>query len=145
MTEQNGIVENLFISIKGFGREEQPYIDVDEKGVIGDKFYGKNSSRAILVTSKESYHLAMKHAIEAKYGSLGENILMDISPYALHVGSQIEVGNVVLEITHNCTICKSLAKVDPKLPELLAEDRGIFAKCVQKGQIKQGDKVRFKG
>lgn len=138
---QTGLITNLFLSIKGQGREEQQTLTLDENGVVGDKFYGKNASRAILLTSKESYTLALKNGIEAKYGSLGENILIDVNPYSLSVGEKVYIGEVILEITHNCTICQSLAKVDPKLPELLANDRGIFAKCIQAGTISKNDTV----
>ena len=73
------------------------------------------------------------------YGSLGENILMDYNPYEMTVGDQIKIGNVHLEITQNCTLCKGLSKIDSKAPKLLSKHRGIFAKAVTDGKIKKGD------
>jgi MOSC domain-containing protein YiiM len=75
------------------------------------------------------------------YGALGENILIDYNPYDLAIGSQIQIGEVVLEITQNCTICNHLSFIDKTLPKLLKDDRGIFVKVVKVGVIKKRDKL----
>jgi MOSC domain-containing protein YiiM len=76
---------------------------------------------------------------------LGENILIDYNPYDLPVGTKLEIGEVVLEISQHCTLCKSLTKVDNALPKLLKNDRGIFAKVVKSGNISLKDKIKIKG
>ena len=140
----NGNVKKLFISVKDKGRESKEHLELDESGVIGDKFYAKNTQRAILLTSIDSYKIAEENGIEAEFSSLGENILMDINPYHLTIGDKVIIGEVILEITHNCTLCKSLAKVDAKLPEILKNDRGIFAKTLKSGIVNIGDKIIIK-
>jgi len=137
----NGNVIKLFISVKDKGRESKESIELDDNGVCGDKFYAKNTERAILLTSLDSYKIAQDHGIEAEFSSLGENILMDLNPYHLTIGDKIIIGEVILEITHNCTLCKSLSKVNAKLPEILKNDRGIFAKTLKHGTIKINDKI----
>lgn len=117
-------------------------IDVDNDGVLADKFHGKNLQRSVLITSVQSYEMAKKEGVEIDYGALGENILVDINPYHLVAGEQLTIGNVTLEITQNCTLCKGLSTVSPKLPKLLKDDRGIFAKVVSgAGTIRIGDSV----
>jgi len=139
-----GRVLGLFISGKEkSGRVEKEQLTLDTNGVIGDKFYAKNIDRTILITSKYSYDLAKEKATEIPYGYLGENILIDINPYGLSSGDKIDIGNISLEITENCTICNSLGKVDSSLPELLANDRGIFAKTIKSGNIRKGDIVKI--
>jgi len=141
MVSKIGTVQKLFISVKDKGRESKEELHLDENGVVDDKFYAKNSSRAILLTSLDSYKIAQENGIEAEFSSLGENILMDVNPYHLTIGDKVTIGEVILEITHNCTLCKSLAKVDAKLPEILKNDRGIFAKTLKSGIVKIGDKI----
>jgi len=140
-----GKVIQLFISIKDENLEtqtiKQETIELDTNGVINDKFYGKDPQRSILIGSLESYKLASDSGIEMPYGSLGENILMDYSPYHLNVGDQIRIGDLTLEITQNCTLCKGLSKIDPKAPKLLKAHRGIFAKTVTDGHIKISDPI----
>lgn len=144
-TEHVGKVLQLFISVKDpHGQTqtiERDEITLDENGVVDDKFYGKDPMRSILLSSLASYTLAKENKIDMPYGSLGENILMDFNPYAFNVGDQLKIGDVLLEITQNCTLCKGLSKVDAKAPKLLKEHRGIFAMAVTPGTIRAGDDV----
>ena len=144
MSDSNtGTVIELFISNKDRGRENKDKIELQSDGICEDKFYGKEVERSILLTSYESYSLAKEKGINAPLGSLGENILIDINPYALKSGTKISIGEVVVEITQNCTICNSLAKVDVNLPKVLKSDRGIFAKTIKSGKIRKGDTVNI--
>ena len=138
-----GKVLELFIAVKGAPKQQREMIEVDGDGIVGDKFYAKDANRAILLTSKESYQLAQKNGITFEYGLLGENILLDINPYGLVPGDRVEIGDLMLEITQNCTICNSLSTIDKILPKLLQCDRGIFAKTLSNGVIKKDDKVKI--
>jgi len=141
-----GTVLQLFVSQKEIpNRVEKDKIDIDEQGVIGDKFYCKDIQRSVLIASTKSYILAKEKGIKTSHGMLGENILMDYNPYDLPVGTKIEIGEVVLEISQHCTLCKSLTKVDNALPKLLKNDRGIFAKVIQSGTVSLKDKIKIKG
>ena len=143
MGESLGTVLELFLSIKGVGKENRDEILVDENGILEDKFYAKGADRSILITSLDSYLLAKKSNIDMDYGSLGENILVNINPYNLTEGDIISFGELELVITQNCTICNSLSKVDAKLPSVLKSDRGIFAKTLKSGKIRKGDVVKI--
>ncbi len=140
---RKGIVMELFISIKDVGKKRCDEISVDLNGVVDDKFYNKGPQRSILITSNDSYLLAKENGIDAKYGSLGENILTDLNPYHLSDGDIVVIGDVELAITQNCTICNSLSKIDPKLPSVLKSDRGIFAQTIKSGKIRKGDIVNI--
>ena len=115
---------------------------LDAQGIIGDKHHGKNAIRSILLTSlADSYTLAKENGIDVPLGSLGENIIIDIPLYHLHSGDRLQIGSAVIEITQNCTLCSSLGEVNPKLPDLLKDNRGIFGKTVQNGTIRKDDIV----
>ncbi len=131
-----GEVLELFISKKSVDK-----MLLDKKGVINDKFYAKDINRSVLISSIDSYKLAQDRDIELDYGQLGENILIDYNPYRLKSGARIQIGEAILEISQNCTLCKSLTKIDNKLPKLLKDDRGIFAKVIKAGEIKKRDKI----
>ena len=137
-----GKVIKLFISeSKNQSRQGKLEIVVTPNGVEGDKFYNKDPMRAILLTSTHSYTMALEKQISMPYGTLGENILIDFNPYTLTLGKVIKIGEVLLEIAQNCTICNHLSVVDKSLPKLLKNDRGMFVKVVKSGIIKEGDKV----
>jgi len=142
LNKELGNVIELFVSKKGESKRIYcETLTIDKKGVKGDKFYDKDSKRAILLTSIESYDLALKHQISMAYGTLGENILINYNPYKMFLGQQLKIGEVVLEIVQNCTICNHLSVVDKNLPKLLKDDRGVFVQVVQAGVIRKDDKV----
>ncbi len=131
-----GTVLKLFIS-----KESVEKMVVDKDGILKDKFYAKNIERSVLLSSKDSYERAEEIGISLDFGKLGENIIMDYNPYHLEAGTTIEIGEVVLEISQKCTLCKSLTKIDNRLPKLLKDDRGIFSKVIKEGTIYRGDKI----
>jgi len=135
-----GKVLELFYSTDS-GRVNTDKLTLDEKGVVEDKYYNKDIQRSVLITSIESYELAVNQGIDTPYSALGENVLIDYNPYHLKPGAQLVIGDLVLEISQNCTLCKSLAKVDAKLPKLLKKDRGIFAKVISGGSIRKGGNI----
>ncbi len=137
-----GKVTSLFISVQGSStRIEKESFNLDPKGIIEDKYYDTNINRSVLLTSEASYALANKNHIEMPFGSLGENILMDYKPYHLTPGDQLRIGEVILEISQNCTMCDHLSNIDENLPTLLKDDRGIFAKVIEGGVIKKEDEI----
>lgn len=137
-----GKVLELFISVKSDKKRlSKETLDVDVKGVLGDKFYAKDENRLILVTSTDAYSLAKANGVDLEYGDLGENILIDKSINHLPMGERFKIGEVVFEITQNCTLCNGLSLLDSKLPKILKHDRGIFVKAVTNGTIKKDNNV----
>jgi len=106
-------------------------ITVDENGIEGDKFYAKDTMRSILVSSEHSYKLSRESSIDLETGSL------------VH-GDRLKIGDTLLQITQNCTLCKGLSSLNSKLPKLLKNDRGLFAKVIKgSSEIHLGDKVEI--
>ena len=141
-SKEVGSVLKLFISKSGTSqRFNKESLTLDEKGVLDDKFYSKNPERSILIASTASYDLVKTYGIEMPFGYLGENILIDYNPYGLEIGTRLKIGDTTLEISQQCTICNHLAVLDVKIPTLLKNDRGIFAKVISGGDIKTDEKV----
>ena len=143
MQQTKGKVLQLYIStgIAENPRKKVTSLEVDQNGVKDDKFYAKDPNRAILLSCVKSYELAKQNNIDIEEGVLGENIYIDIDPYSLLPGDIIEIGENRFEVTQNCTLCKGLSQINPKLPKLLKDDRGIFIRALQKGTISVGDAV----
>ena len=141
-----GTIEDLFISKEDIkDRLNQSEIVVDENGVFIDKFYGKDIARSILITSINSYEIAENKGIKLIYGQLGENILVDFPLSRLHIGDRLQIGEVLLEITQNCTLCEHLSCIDLNLPVILENDRGIFAKVIEGGIVRPEDTIYCTG
>jgi len=137
-----GKVSELFVSRKDSQeRVSKEIISLDVRGILQDKYHNTDIQRSVLITSLSSYELVKQYDITMPFGSLGENLLIDYHPYDLHSGSQLQIGTTILEISQNCTICNHLSIIDERLPELLKNDRGIFAKVIQEGKIKIEDTI----
>lgn len=134
----NANVLNLYVN-----KVEKEQVLVDSNGIKGDKHYAKNLERSILLLSTCSYDLASSNHIALEFGELSENILIDNDINHLETGSQVKIGHTLLEVTQHCTLCKSLTKINNKLPKLLKTDRGIFVKVIKEGTISKNDKVEF--
>jgi len=141
--EKVGNIHALFISDKEQKTfYKKPMIVLDQQGIQGDKHYGSAIERTILISSIYSYNLVEEQiGISMPYGYLGENLLINFNPYNLPLASCLKIGSCVLEITQNCTLCKHLSTLDKRIPKLLKDDRGIFAKVIQPGEIHQKDTV----
>ncbi len=133
-----GNIFSLFYSTAN-GQTTSIELLLDEKGVIDDKHYNSNIDRSVLITSLDSYKLIKSANIDVSHGLLGENLLIDYNPYHLNTGDRLKIGSVILEISQHCTLCKGFAKLDAKLPKLLKNDRGVFAKVLESGSIKKND------
>jgi len=118
-------------------------IVLEKDGIVGDKHYGKEPSRTVLLTSSHAYDMLLHENIDASFGALGENIVIDYDLHRIHPGDQICLGEVVLEIAQNCTLCNHLSKIDKRVPKLLRHDRGVFAKVVKGGGLHRHDEVRL--
>jgi len=138
-----GKVYKLFITQKGINDPiEKKTIIVDPRGIVGDKHYGTPAERTVLITSLDSYMLAEEQlSVKMPHGYLGENLLVDYNPYHLPAGSCLRIGSAIFEITQNCTLCNHLSKLDKRIPKLLKDDRGVFAKVVEGGKVETGDPI----
>jgi len=120
-------------------------LSLRKEGIEGDKHYGKNPERMILLSSLKSYQI-VKEALQLHLpeGYLGENILVDTDLYHLLPGTRLRIGEkTYIEITQNCTLCSHLGTLDKRIPKLLKNDRGIFAKTVKEGIIQEGDIIEW--
>lgn len=132
---------SLFITNHNADTLPKSSLKMDEKGILEDKHYDREIDRSVLITSTKAYTMAKKEDISMEYGSLGENIVIDYNLHLLSPGDRLKMGETVLEIVQNCTLCNHLSKIDKKLPKLLCQDRGVFAKVIKGGILHQNDEV----
>lgn len=137
-----GTAVKLFVS-KTEQREEKRSLMLEFDGVCEDKFKGKDIQRSVLLVPLSSYELAKKNNINLTIGELGENILIDFDPHSFESGTKLQVGNAIVEISHKSSLCPSLSKISSKLPKLLKDRRGVFAKVICDGEIHKGDSISY--
>ena len=137
---------NLYIAPIGTSgiRESRNTIELKENfGVIDDKFAGnpKKIDRSVMIVGTAPYTMAKEAEIELPEVALGENILLNFDPHALEIGSQLAIGEAILEITSACTLCSHLTQYHKDLPKLILKHRGIYCKIIKSGIISKNDSV----
>ncbi len=140
-----GKVEKLYIAplnTSGIREKKETIFLKKDFGIKEDKFAGGERDRSIMLIGKNSYEIAKNRGISLPEVALGENILLDFDPHVLESGAILEIGEVLLEITKECTLCKHLTKYSSKLPKLLLGRRGIYCRILKNGTIKIGDSVK---
>lgn len=143
---QIGSVIQLFSAPIGFKGTIRPKVDhlefIKDHGIKNDKFAGKKLHRSVMIVGKIAYEIAKQNSIDLELGSLGENILLDFDPHELEIGTKLQIGSAVIQITEACTTCSHLSIHGNDLPTLLNGHRGIYATIIQSGLVKNQDIVR---
>ena len=125
-------------------RLEQKSLQLKEgSGIVGDKFANKDLEKTVMIVGLKPYNMAKEINIDLPESALGENILLNFDPHTLNIGDKIEIGETILEITQNCTLCKHLSKYSSKLPKLIVKHRGVYCKILKGGQITNNDSVNL--
>lgn len=118
---------------------------IKDYGIENDKFAGKKLEQTVMIVGLKSYEIAKENGIDLQLGSLGENILLDFDPHDFEVGTNLKIGDSVIEITQNCTVCNHLAVFGESLPMLLKNHRGLYCKIIEGGNIEKEMLVEIKG
>lgn len=134
MIRKNTILKLFIANIETKKMDEVTHCQLEMGGVIGDKYFGREN-REVLISSTTGYQLARSNDIFIEYGILGENILTDMNLKDLQLGDKLQIGEAILEISMLCPVCTHLSIIKKELPNLIKEDRGIFAKVIQGGKI----------
>ena len=112
-------------------------------GIKDDKFANKDLDKTVMIVGEYSYNLAKENAINIEFGSLGENILFNFNPHEYNIGTKFKIGETVIKITENCTICNHLSVFGKKLPSILKDCRGIYCTILKSGVIKKDDFIEI--
>ena len=143
-----GKVIEIFSATKESSGLPRPKVEklnlIKDYGIENDKFAGKKLDQTVMIVGSKSYEIAKENGIELELGSLGENILLDFDPHDFEVGTNLKIGDTIIEITQNCTVCNHLAVFGENLPMLLKNHRGLYCKIIEGGNIEKEMSVEIK-
>jgi MOSC domain-containing protein YiiM len=106
--------------------------------------------RQVLLIDTSILSFLADQDIHLEPGMMGENLLLDgISVMELPLGTQLEVGESLLEITEVRNPCSQLNSSHPQLLEAVeksgsgpdSRNAGILARILQSGWVRPGDSV----
>jgi MOSC domain-containing protein YiiM len=135
-------IVGLFIAPgKGVPMQSRPSVTaITGLGLEGDWHARPESKRQVLLMDEETLN-----AFGLPPGRVRENITTrGIALKTLERGTQLRIGEAVLEITLPCTPCEFIDEIRPGLREKMLGQRGMLARVVQGGKITIGDTIEVK-
>lgn len=126
-TQKTDVKEAVFI--EGFGIE-------------GDAHAGK-WHRQVSLLSYDKIRAFQERGARVGHGAFGENLVVEgIDFRTLPVGTRLDCGDVVLEITQIGKECHHGCRIFQEMGECIMPREGVFAKVVRGGVIRSGDVMR---
>ncbi|MEK6645689.1 MAG: MOSC domain-containing protein [Candidatus Firestonebacteria bacterium] len=142
--EQTGSIIAISISKnKGEKKQNIPFACLKENfGIVGDAHSG-DWHRQISLLAQESINKIIEKGLQVKPGDFAENITTEwINLKDLLIGTKIQIGeNILLEVTQIGKVCHSHCAIYYAVGDCVMPKEGIFAKVLQGGEIKTGDKI----
>ena len=112
---------------------------IEEFGIDGDAHAGKWHRQVSLLAFEKIDDFRNKGG-NVDFGAFGENLVIDgIELHKLPVGQQLQVGEVLLEVTQIGKECHDKCAIYYQVGECIMPKNGIFTRVLKGGKVKVGD------
>ena len=112
---------------------------IEEFGIEGDAHAGKWHRQVSLLAFEKIDDFRNKCG-NVDFGAFGENLVVDgIELHKLPVGQQLQVGEVLLEVTQIGKECHDKCAIYYQVGECIMPKNGIFTRVLKGGKVKVGD------
>ena len=112
---------------------------IEEFGIEGDAHAGKWHRQVSLLAFEKIVDFRIKGG-NVDFGAFGENLVVDgIELHKLPVGQQLQVGEVLLEVTQIGKECHDKCAIYYQVGECIMPKNGIFTRVLKGGKVKVGD------
>lgn len=117
---------------------------IENHGIKGDAHAG-NWHRQVSFLSSESIEEARRMGLDVSFGDFAENIATEgIDWKTMPIGTRVKLGDSALvEITQIGKECHTKCAIYYKAGDCIMPKEGVFAKVLEGGPIRCGDKVEI--
>ena len=113
-------------------------------GLRGDSHAGRDSDRQVSLFAAETLREIQNEGFEVSAGSLSANLLTEnIDLDSLKPGARLRIGDAVIEIVEARKPCRSITKIDNRLPKRLFGQCGQVGRIVKGGVARVGDDIEI--
>ena len=144
MPAEIGKVKGIYLgSQKGEGKRFTESAElIAGYGLLGDNHAGQDTERHVSLFSGEVLSRMQSEGFKVSAEELSANLLTEDLPIdSLKPGVRLRIGETVLEIVESRKPCRSLTKIDNRLPKKIYGECGQFAKIVKGGVVRNGDEI----
>lgn len=127
---------------KGTQKHEVPEIQLKkDHGIVGDAHAG-DWHRQVSLLGSESVDKMKAVFPDIPVGAFAENILTEgIVLYTLPIGTRLQVGPVLLEVTQIGKECHAHCAIRQQVGDCVMPREGIFAVVLEEGTIRAGNTI----
>jgi len=116
---------------------------VENWGIENDAHAG-NWHRQVSILDQEQIDAFNAKGADVAPGAFGENIIVSgINVLSLPIGSHIQIGETLLEITQRGKECHDHCQIYYKMGECIMPKTGMFTRVIKGGNIKVNDEVKI--
>jgi MOSC domain-containing protein YiiM len=137
------LVKAVCISEKK-GERKKPVDAVELRenhGIVGDGHAGE-WHRQVSLLAEESIEKMRKLGLDVNSGDFAENITTSgIDLVSLPVGSRLQVGQTLLEVTQIGKECHTRCAIYHQAGDCVMPKEGIFVKVITGGTVRPGDEI----
>lgn len=117
---------------------------IENQGIEGDAHAGSHWHRQISLLSVESIEKMKGKGMLLNYGDFAENITTEgIDLLSLSVGTKLQIGDCILEITQHGKKCHSKCEIFKIVGDCIMPREGVFARVLKGGKIKVGQIINI--
>ena len=114
---------------------------IEDFGIEGDAHAGK-WHRQVSLLSYDKIRAFQERGARVGHGAFGENLVVEgIDFRTLPVGTRLDCGDVVLEITQIGKECHHGCQIFQKMGDCIMPREGVFARVIRGGRIREGDEL----
>lgn len=118
-----------------------PVMLIKDYGIEGDGHAG-SGHRQVSLLAWERIEEFRKQGAPVKYGSFGENIIIEgIDLRKVKTGQALSIGDVVLVVTQIGKECHDSCIIGRTMGRCIMPEEGVFARVEKGGVIKAGDNI----
>jgi len=122
---------------------EEAYV-IENYGIEGDAHAGSHWHRQISLLAVESIEKMKEKGMSLHYGDFAENITTEgIDLLSLPLGTKIQIGDCILEITQHGKKCHSKCEIFKIVGDCVMPREGVFARVLKGGKIKTGEIINI--
>lgn len=112
-------------------------------GIDHDAHAGEGH-RQVSLLAQQAIEVMKRQGAQVVPGSFGENVIIDgMDMSRLAIGSRLQLGDeVILKVTQIGKECHTPCAIAQSVGYCIMPLQGVFAKVVQSGVVKPGDRVR---
>jgi MOSC domain-containing protein YiiM len=113
-------------------------------GLAGDIHAGLDPRRQITLFAIETLQEIQSEGYRLSAENLSANLLTEnIALNVLQPGARLRIGETIIEIVEARSPCRSITKIDNRLPKRLYGQCGQFGRVIKGGAVQTGDEIEL--